>query len=206
MYLTLPTAQMWRKAEEKAASHKGKERVLSSTGESMVPYLTRENVQGYVVYPGDAGGWIADVAFRVPFGLPDRVGTSVATPFRTKREARDSVVGTLVMAILNSMANLTPSGKFVFEFCDLAVPVELECVSEIRAQAQRAGVVVNSSEVRAMLTVAETMLHADPDQSLGETIHAIWSAVHAACCVGITCWPEPQPRSPSGHAMASMMQ
>lgn len=205
MHLKCPTTQMWREAEELAATRNTGGRLLSSSAKSMVPYFIRENVRGYIVYPGKAGGWIGDVVFNVPFGMPDRAGTPVATPFRTKREAKDSLVGMLAMAILNSMENVAPIGEFMFEFCDLAVPVEVERITEILALAQRESLEVMPSEARAMLAVAEAMLRADPDLS-SETSRAICSAVDAACCVGIVRWPERQPMSPSGHAAASMMQ
>ena len=81
------------------------------------------------------------------------------------------------------MENVAPIGEFMFEFCDLAVPVEVERITEILALAQRESLEVMPSEARAMLAVAEAMLRADPDLS-SETSRAICSAVDAACCVG----------------------
>lgn len=78
-------------------------------GQGMMQFLPSARLDALNIYPGEKGGWIADVVLKgVPQGYGNTFGTPVALPHPT-REAAEAEGRRLVINVLKEQARLAAS-------------------------------------------------------------------------------------------------
>lgn len=191
----------WKQAEQLAddpafAWEKG------CVAEAMAPHLKRANVKGAKVYRGAKGGWIGDVVFKnMPPGFADTLGTSVAHPHQTEKEAYRAVVNILAGVICAERQEKPAGydGTAVFPFHDLLIHLVPSVFEELE---QKCVPTDGGDFRRTRLAEAEELLDGDfsPEKfaSLDRELQdRFMVAIYCARREGIMRWPETQICAPA---------
>lgn len=107
---------------------------MSGHGEAVFRYLTRENLEGLHIYPGEHGGWYADITMKdLPPGVPRVIGTPVAMPCATREEAVEQGMAMIEMVLNQIEAGKADRGRdrsgdtipFSYHGVELQIPLKL---------------------------------------------------------------------------------
>jgi len=100
---------------------------LGALANATAPYVTEDNFDSLVIYPGKRGGWHADLVLRaVPPGVPNTMGTPVGSPCATWEEAENHGRKILTLALAISAENRAApkAHKPVFLLYDATIKLE----------------------------------------------------------------------------------
>jgi hypothetical protein len=100
----------WARAELDKLGDKVSFKLESALGQATATYVTEDNLDALLIYRAPRGGWHADVLFKkVPPGVPNVMGTPVASPCRTRSEAEEMAKRLLVTVLSIARQNKAPS-------------------------------------------------------------------------------------------------
>jgi hypothetical protein len=126
----------WARAEAKKRGNDHELMAGSALGKSQFPYITEDNFVALVIYPAPFGGWHADMLLKnVPPGVPNSIGSPVATPYETREKAeayaKEMLIGMLVQA---ARSKAEPPSNPAFLFYDWEIKLQRELLDKLLAQ------------------------------------------------------------------------
>jgi hypothetical protein len=177
----------------------------SDLGSTTMAHIREENIAAVTVTRTPLGGWSTDVLFRnMPPGIPNKLGTPVETPFRTREEAEAAALPLLTYMLVMAERNKAsaPPGKD---------PVFLLYGHTIRLSAaiyhQTGGTEANGyGNPDAAADRLETFLSEHCPQGFSNAIWASWppltqatlmAILHTAALSGLYRYPPSQHRKPA---------
>lgn len=170
-------------------------------------HVREDNIDAVVVHPGPKGGWHCDVLLRdVPPGVPNCIGSPIATPFHTEREAEAYAVDALALALAmerDRKAGALPLGKPVFWLHDLTLELSPD-VLQRAAKVRQESFDMTRDDVIAGLRRTLSRLGLEHDatleqvEALPEMDRVLLAAnLHGAAACGLFTWP-PRMDAPPG--------
>ncbi len=194
--------QMLPAARAKAAEG-GKIKNESELLRAQLPFIREENFLAVVVYPAPKGGWHADLVLKnVPPGYPDRVGTPVQAPCRSKIEAHEFAQGLLASALILAARNADGGGdgapsKLVFLLDEWAIDLEPQVFERLSALRHLGGLEGYGAKQAAHERVASMVAQYFPEgvsrRALEDLPHDDYARVaavlHMAALNGVYAYP-----------------
>jgi hypothetical protein len=182
---------------------------MSPLAQGQAQYVTEDNLDALVISPAQLGGWHADLILkRVPPGVPNTIGSPVASPYRTYNEAERHAKTLLVTALMMG-AKADPSRPPAFLFYGFAIPLHAKIYEETLAK-MPPGYRGYGSPEAAIARLDEVMDQIAPGRPADVDFNAwdherklrVVAILYGAALSGLFAYPPRRDASPSGHSAA----